>query len=465
MVWTILLVEDERSVREAFALRLQDAGYTVQVAASGEEALAALQTTEPDVMVLDLVMPHLSGLEVLARARQIAPDLPVIVLTARGTVKDAVEAMRLGAYDFIAKSIEMEDLLLALRRATELLALTRRMRLQNGQESERYALDHVIAASPAMQDLMRQVREVARSDQVTVLLQGETGTGKQFTARVIHYNSPRASRPYVEVDCPAIPRELFESELFGHEKGAFTGAVGRKCGLIELAEGGTVLFDEIGDLPLGLQTKLLRVIEERSLRRVGATTTTPIDVRFMAATNRDLKAAVAKGEFREDLYFRLNVVTLKVPALRERREDIIPLAEQFLVRSALALRKPVRALSPTARDLLQAYDFPGNVRELSNLIERAVMFCSGSSVEPAHFPADLLAGAPPASVSPAAGSDPPPGADPLCVELRFRVGEQSLADLQDRIIQEVLARAGGNKTLAAKYLGITRWTLDRRRRP
>ncbi len=465
MTWTILLVEDERSVREAFALRLQDAGYTVQVAASGEEALAALQATEPDVMVLDLVMPHLSGLEVLARARQLAPDLPVIVLTARGTVKDAVEAMRLGAYDFIAKSIEMEDLLLALRRATELLALTRRMRLQNGQESERYALEHVIATSPAMQELMRQVREVARSDQVTVLLQGETGTGKQFTARVIHYNSPRASRPYVEVDCPAIPRELFESELFGYERGAFTGAAGRKCGLLELAEGGTVLFDEIGDLPLGLQTKLLRVIEERSLRRVGATTTTPIDVRFMAATNRDLKAAVAKGEFREDLYFRLNVVTLKVPALRERRADIIPLAEQFLVRSALALRKPVRALSPRARDLLYAYDFPGNVRELSNLIERAVMFCSGASLEPSHFPADLLAGAPPAAVAPAAGTDPPPGADPLCVELRFRVGEQSLADLQDRIIQEVLARAGGNKTLAAKYLGITRWTLDRRRRP
>jgi two-component system response regulator AtoC len=465
MAWRVLLVEDERSVREAFALRLSDIGYLVETAASGEEAWASLQQTMPDVIVLDLVMPQMSGLEVLARVRQLDPDIPVIMLTARGTVKDAVEAMRLGAFDFIAKSIELDDLVLALRRATEMLALARRVKLQSGQEAQRYTIEAVVAYSPAMQALMHQVREMARNDRVTVLLQGETGTGKQFTGRVIHYNSARAANPYVEVECPAIPRELFESELFGHEKGSFTGAGGRKCGLIELAEGGTVLFDEIGDLPLTLQAKLLRVLEERTLRRVGGTGTMPVNVRFMAATNRDLKDAVAKGEFREDLYFRLNVVTLTVPPLRERPEDIIPLAEQFLLRSALALKKPVRTIGDSARCLLQAYRFPGNVRELSNLIERAVIFCRGATLEVSYFPSDLedvgqpagaLVGMPPVSDV----RNP----DPLMVHLSFRLGDRPLSDLEDDLIQEALKRTGGNKTLAAKYLGITRWMLDRRRK-
>jgi two-component system response regulator AtoC len=467
MAWRVLLVEDERSVREAFALRLSDAGYVVQTAASGEEALASFQQTMPDVIVLDLVMPQMSGLEVLGRVRQLDQDIPVIMLTARGTVSDAVEAMRLGAFDFIAKSIELDDLLLSLRRATEMLALARRVKLQSGQDAARYAIEAVIAHSPVMQALMHQVREVARNDRVTVLLQGETGTGKQFTGRVIHYNSPRAAQPYVEVDCPAIPRELFESELFGHEKGSFTGAAGRKCGLLELAEGGTVLFDEIGDLPLVLQAKLLRVIEERTLRRVGGTETIPVDVRFMAATNRDLKDAAAKGEFREDLYYRLNVVTLSVPPLRDRPEDIIPLAEQFVARSALALKKPVRVLADSAKQLLQAYRFPGNVRELSNLIERAVIFCNGPSLDVAYFPSELSSprSAPPPVEKAARSSNFLPGAsNPMRVDLSFTVGEQSLNDLEDLIIERVLERTNGNKTLAAKYLGITRWMLDRRRK-
>ncbi len=464
MAWTILLVEDERSVREASALRLTDLGFVVHTAASGEEALAALRTTSPDVLVLDLVMPQMSGLDVLARVRQAEPDMPIILLTARGTVKDAVEAMRLGAFDFVAKSIDMDDLLLAIRRATEFLTLSRRVRLQVGQEAERYAVEGVIAHSRAMQTLLGQIREVARNERVTVLLQGETGTGKQFLGRVLHYNSPRAGKAYVEVDCPAIPRDLFESELFGHEKGSFTGAAWRKPGLIHLADGGTLLFDEIGDLPLGLQAKLLRVIEERSLRRVGGTATIPVDVRFMAATNRDLKEAVAKGEFREDLYFRLNVVTLTVPPLRDRPEDILPLAEHSLLRAALALKKPVRAMDESARQLLQGYRFPGNVRELNNLMERAVLFCAGPTLEAAHFPADLHGGE--ARVGSTTSGEIPKlqSADPKRIHLSFRVGDQSLADLQDQIITEVLERTGGNKTLAAKYLGITRWMLDRRRK-
>ena len=283
--------------------------------------------------------------------------------------------------------------------------------------------------------------------------------------RVIHFNSPRADKPCTELDCPSIPRELFESELFGHEKGSFTGAVGRKCGLIELAEGGTVLFDEIGDLPLPLQAKLLRMLEERTLRRVGGSATIPVDVRFMAATNRDLKEAVAKGEFREDLYFRLNVVTLTVPPLRERREDIIPLTEQFLARSAIALKKPVRTLGESAQALLRQYHFPGNVRELSNLIERAVLFCQGSTLEAANFPVDIQEAPPPFRAKPTGDLPPTAGiSDPMTTQITFRVGEQTLSDLEDRIIAEVLRRSDGNKTLAAKHLGITRWTLDRRRK-
>jgi two-component system response regulator AtoC len=464
MTWQLLLVEDEASVREAFALRLADQGYAVQTAGSGEECLTLLKFFEPDILVLDLVMPNLSGLDVLAQVKQTTPNLLVILLTARGTVKDAAEATKLGAFDFVAKSIDMEDLHHALTRATQLLTLQRQVQLQSGQDAQRYALDRVIARSPATQAFMSQVRELTKNDRVTVLLQGETGTGKQYMSRVIHYNGARGHKPCIEVDCPSIPRELFESELFGHEKGSFTGAAGRKSGLIELAEDGTVLFDEIGDLPLPLQAKLLRVIEERTLRRVGGSTTIPVDVRFMAATNRNLKEAVAKGEFREDLYFRLNVVTLTVPPLRERQEDIIPLAEQFLTRSALSLRKPVRRLGDSANALLREYNFPGNVRELSNLMERAVLFCPGDTLESANFPSDIQ-GPPP---RPAGGtghsSDTIAPSDPSQIHVSFHLGE-SLADLEDRVINEVLRHSGGNKSMAAKHLGITRWMLDRRRKP
>ena len=466
MTWQVLLVEDEPSVREAFALRLSDQGYVVQTADSGEEALGLLRSFEPDILVLDLVMPNLSGLDVLARVKQTWPQLLVILLTARGTVKDAVEATKLGAFDFVAKSIDMEDLQHALRRATELLTLQRQVQLQSGHEAYRYSLDHVIAKSPATQTFLSQIREIAKNDRVTVLLQGETGTGKQYMGRVIHYNGARAQKPCVEVDCPSIPRELFESELFGHEKGSFTGATGRKTGLIELAEGGTVLFDEIGDLPLPLQAKLLRVIEERTFRRIGGSTSTPIDVRFMAATNRDLKEAVAKGEFREDLYFRLNVVTLTVPPLRERREDIVLLAQQFMAQSAMALKKPVRQMADSAKTTLLQYEFPGNIRELRNLIERAVLFCPGETLEAIHFPSDIQSGSRPSSsqesATPTVISQPP---DPLHIHISFRLGEHSLADLEDRIITEVLQRSEGNKTQAAKHLGITRWMLERRRKP
>jgi two-component system, NtrC family, response regulator AtoC len=464
MVWTILLVEDQQSVREAYTLHLTNLGYVVHPAASGEEAMALLDSTTPDLMVLDLVMPHMSGLEILAKVRQAGKDLPVIMLTARGTVRDAVEAMRLGAYDFVAKTIDMEDLQLALKRVTEFLAITRQVQVQSTRESERYALNSVIAESVIMKPFMQQVQELTRNEQISVLLQGETGTGKQFMGRVIHFNSSRARKPYIEIDCPAIPHDLFESELFGHEKGAFTGATARKCGLIELGDGGTILFDEIGDLPLLLQSKLLKVLEDRRLRRIGGQNPIAIDVRFMAATNRNLREAVAKGEFREDLYFRLNVIKLTVPPLRERPEDIIPLAERLLVQYALALKKPCRTLGESAKLLLQHYGFPGNVRELSNLMERAVLFCQGSIIEATHFPSDLKETAGPGfQESGKHSQSPSPLEDSNQISLSFRVGAHTLAEIEDTVIQQVLAHCEGNKTLAAKQLGITRWMLDRRR--
>jgi len=311
---------------------------------------------------------------------------------------------------------------------------------------------------------MQEVQELTKNEQVTVLLQGETGTGKQFMGRVIHFNSSRAQKPYIEIDCPAIPHDLFESELFGHEKGSFTGATGRKCGLIEMGDGGTILFDEIGDLPLILQSKLLKVLEDRRLRRIGGQNPIPVDVRFMAATNRNLQEAVTRGEFREDLYFRLNVVKLTVPPLRKRPEDIIPLAERLLVQYAIALKKPVRTLGNSAKFLLQDYAFPGNVRELSNLMERAVLFCQGSTIEGSHFPSDLKEACG-TRLQESGGNAQPPSSldDSNQISLSFRVGEQTLTEIEDSVIQQVLAHCEGNKTLAAKQLGITRWMLDRRR--
>ena len=454
---SILLVEDEPLIREAFALRLSERGYQVTTATSAEEGLAALRTSPPDILLLDIVMPGMSGLDLLREIRASELDIPVILLTARGTVKDAVEAMRLGAFDFVAKNIDMDELFLSVSNAVRFLALSREARYWTSRESGRYSLDRMIAESPAGASLRDQVAGLVENDRVTVLLQGETGTGKEYVAKVLHYNGPSGDRPFIEVDCPAIPSELFESELFGYEKGSFTGATGRRIGLVELAEGGTVLLDEIGDLPLPLQAKLLRVIEERTIRRVGGGAPFPVNVRFMAATHRDLRVAVKEGRFREDLFYRLNVVTLAIPPLRERVGDIVPLAERFLHLSAQTFRKKILRLSPAAQKLLKGYSFPGNIRELSNLVERAVLFCSGTQLEPGHFPSDLRS--PAHEPLPVAIPDDP---DPRTLLLPFRMGEDTLDGVERRLIADILARSGGNKTRAAQALGISRWALDRR---
>ncbi|BAM06486.1 sigma-54-dependent transcriptional regulator [Leptospirillum ferrooxidans] len=458
MIANILFIEDEPSIREAFSIKLSEKGYLVQTARNGEEGIGMLKKFNPDILILDMVMAGMSGLDVLKEVRSQDSEIPVVVLTARGTVKDAVEAMRLGAFDFVTKSIDMDELLLSLANATRFLSLSREARYWTGKESERYALEHMVAESETSLHLKKQVRDLASNDQVTVLLQGETGSGKEYVSKVLHYNGPLGNRPFIEVDCPAIPSELFESELFGYEKGSFTGASGKKVGLIELADGGTVLLDEIGDLPLPLQAKLLRVIEERTIRRVGGGAQFPVNVRFMAATHRDLRQAVKNGTFREDLFYRLNVVVLPIPPLRERRKDIIPISEKFLYKSAQIFRKKIHRISPSAKQLLISYDFPGNIRELSNLIERAVLYCSGTQLECEHFPAELQCKK---NIS---GEDKSSEkhSDQQELAIPFRIGADSLESHERELIAKVLAHSNGKKTMAAKFLGISRWALDRR---
>src|SRR6185295_13359099 len=312
-----------------------------------------------------------------------------IILTAYGTVQDAVEAMKLGAYDFLIKTIDLESLDPVIDRALELLTLRQRIQFETEHDGDQYALSNLIALSSPMQQLMAQIRDVAMNPRATVLLLGETGTGKEFIARVLHHNGPRSGGPFIGVNCTAIPRELFESELFGYERGAFTGASQRKLGLLEQAEAGTLFLDEIGDLDLAMQAKLLRVLQERSFRRLGGTDDISVDFRLLAASNRDLKKEIGRGTFREDLFYRLNVVTLDLPPLRTRTEDIIPLCMRTLVRFGRECGKDLIDIEPEAKDILERYPYPGNIRELQNIIERATIFCHGKTLTISCLPREL----------------------------------------------------------------------------
>ena len=325
---TIFVTDDEPAIRSAITKRLSRRQHRVSGFDSGEALVTGLEREVPDIILLDLKMPGMSGLETLKAVRPTSPQSLVIMLTAYGTVQDAVEAMKLGAYDFVIKTVDLEELDQVVDRALELLALRRRLSYQTERENDQFAMNNLIAHSGAMQNLVAQIREVALNPKSSVLLLGETGTGKEFIARVLHHNGGRALGPFIGVNCTAIPRELFESELFGYERGAFTGAHQRKLGLLDRAESGTLFLDEIGDLDPSMQAKLLRVLQERTFRRLGGTEDIAVDFRLIAATNRDLKKEVGRGAFREDLYFRLNVVTFELPPLRKRVEDIIPLAMQ-----------------------------------------------------------------------------------------------------------------------------------------
>jgi two-component system response regulator AtoC len=452
---TIFVTDDEQAIRSAMVKRLTRRQHLVRAFESGNVLLDAIETDTPDLVLLDLKMPGLSGIETLKKIREKSPQSMVIMLTAYGTVQDAVDAMKLGAYDFIIKTVDLESVDSVVDRALELLSLRRRVFFEMEHAEHQYALSNLVAYSASMQHLMSQVRDVADNPKSTVLLLGETGTGKEFLARVIHHNSSRASAPFIGVNCTAIPRELFESELFGYERGAFTGASQRKFGLLERAEGGTLFLDEIGDLDQSMQAKLLRVLQERTFRRLGGTDDIAVDFRLIAATNRDLKKDVPRGTFREDLFYRLNVVSFELPPLRKRTEDIIPLCMKALVRYGKEFGKDVLDLEPEAEAVLQRYAYPGNIRELQNIIERAMIFCHGKTLTVNCLPQELREPLRAAAVTTTQGKEP-------VLRVEMPLGKQSLAQIEQAIIEEVTRLSGYNKSLAAKYLGLTRFALDRR---
>jgi len=433
---TVLIADDERNIRSSLSDAFQLEGYDVVTAEDGEQAIAAVERGQVDLLLLDLQMPKLDGLQALRRLRELRYEQPAIFLTAHGTIEKAVEAVRLGAFDFIEKPPPREKILLCAKNALRQVDLEEENRELRGRSD--LEID-MIGSSPVMQQLYEQIGRAAPT-QARVLILGENGTGKELIARALHRNSPRAGRAFVRVNCAAIPRELFESELFGHERGAFTGATARRKGKFIRAHGGTLFLDEVGEIPLELQPKILRAIETGEVEPVGADRDVRVDVRVLAATNRDLERAVTEGQFRQDLFYRMQVVTLRAPALRDRKSDIPALAERFLRSACEENGLPQRTLTPDAKERLLQHDYPGNVRELRNLIERIVILTAERDVS-----ADAVDRCLPrvrASV-----------VDPLALRGTLR---ETLEDVERRILVRTLESLNWRMTEAANALGLER---------
>jgi two-component system, NtrC family, response regulator AtoC len=428
----ILVVDDEPSNRNILRQELIHKGYLVETANNGREALRKIESVGPDLLILDYMMPDLSGLEVLKELRKRENDTPVVMITAYGTMERAVEAMKEGAYDFITRPFEPDHIALVVRKALERQRLKRGVEILSEEVEERYRL--VVGESAAMKQAVDLAKKAAGSN-ATVLLLGESGTGKEIFARAIHNWSEKKDRPFIAINSMGLSKELLESELFGHEQGAFTRAHQRKKGKLELAHGGTAFFDEIGDISPELQAKLLRFLQEREFERVGGVAAIFVDVRVIAATNRNLEAALEKGLFREDLYHRLNVVPVSLPPLRDRKEDIPVLSQYFLRKYSVAARRNVSEISTQALEKITAYNWPGNVRELANVIERAVVLGSGPTVTVEDLPSRI------AAEKPAAASD----------TLSYREG---LTAARKELVLKALSRTQGNRAAAAKILGL-----------
>ncbi len=443
----ILLVEDKDSLREMLRLTLETAGYTVNEAADARQAAQEINRQPHKLVLTDLRMPHGSGLDVLRAAKAADPDVPVVVMTAFGSIDEAVQAMKDGAQDFLQKPVDSHHLLLIVGRALEQQRLRTENILLRDEWSKRYGFPKIIGVSEALERSVAAVQRVAQTE-ATVLLLGESGTGKELFARAVHHLSGRRTGPFVAINCAAIPETLIENELFGHEKGAFTGAADRRLGKFELANGGTIFLDEIGELPLAVQGKLLRAIEERMVDRIGGRAPLPIDVRVVAATNRDLKSAADAGTFRSDLYFRLAVFPLEIPPLRERGGDVLLLAEHFGVKFGKELRGRPYVFSHAAFDAIERYHWPGNVRELQNAIERACILADSSTLEPA----DLGLGPRNASAAPVDDQWDLSGSLTEATDRAIRTIELAK-------IREELAASEGNRTRAAEALGISYKTL------
>ena len=440
----LLVVDDDAESCEVVAEALRGEGYTVATAKGGRAALTLTKEHGYDVIVSDIRMPDLDGMDLLRGLRKAVPDASVILMTAFGGVEAALEAIKEGAYDYVSKPLNLDELLLTVRRAIEQRRLVHESQRFRQSLEHRYHLENIIGVSPRMLDVFKLIARVAAT-RSTVLITGESGTGKQVVARALHFNGPRAAGPFVTIDCAGLAETLLESELFGHVRGAFTGAVATRRGLFETGHGGTVFLDEVGDIGPNIQAKLLRVLELQEIKPVGGNESIRIDVRLIAATNKDLRTEVQAGRFREDLFYRLNVVSIQLPPLRERREDIPALAHHFLQRYSVANGKAIGEIAPESMTRLEAYSWPGNGRELENAIERAVAVGS----HPILLPDDL----PPYLVPPAASS--PAG------ETRSSVALVSLEALTRQHIAHVLAATGGNKKRAAEILGVDRRTLYR----
>jgi two-component system response regulator AtoC len=435
----ILLVDDEKPLRDLMVPFLKELGHEVQSAASLLEGLEKLEKFKPDTVLLDVYLPDGTGLDFLKRTGHLSAEISVVMITATVDVKVAVEAVKQGAEDYLAKPLNLEELETILKGIEEKRGLKREVAALKSFQKELYQKDYLFLSDPAMQKVYQQIDQVAGQSRVTVLILGETGTGKEHVAKLIHVLSPRNAGPFLELHCGAMPENLLESELFGYEPGAFTDARKSKPGLFEVAHGGTVFLDEVGEMPLTLQTKLLKVLEQKTLRRLGSTREIRIDVRIVAATNRDLKQEVQTGRFRADLFYRLNVATIFLPPLRSRPEDIRGLARFFFKELSALFNKPLKPLSRNWLDTLVAYAWPGNVRELKNVIERAVLYAQGAELTMKDLPPELI---------PSRGVPAP---------VPTFVLSQDEAEKEN--IRKVLAAYEGNKTQAAKQLGVSRTTL------
>jgi DNA-binding NtrC family response regulator len=438
----ILVVDDEHLIRWSLEQNLKKQGYEVTTAGSGEDALRILQEETPDLMLLDIQLPGMNGMEVLERVKDLEEDVIVIMVTALGVLETAVNAMRLGAYDYINKPFNLDELAIIIKKALETRELKREVAQLRAVQPKRFSIDGIIGASGDLQHVLTMVRKIAMSDAGTVLVQGESGTGKELIAKAIHYEGSRADKPFMAINCAAVPETLLESELLGHEKGAFTDAKSQKKGLFEMAHGGTVFLDEIGDMPMPIQAKLLRVLEDRTFRRVGGVKDIHVDIRIVSATNRDLLQAIEEKTFRNDLYYRLQVIPIFLPPLRERRDDILLLARHFIESFNREFGKDVQRISAEAEKVLVDYDWPGNIRELRNVIERAVILENDETMEYEHLPRELVS----RSV-PAAG-----GGDPLIFNLP--PDGIDIEDVERELIRQALESSDGNQSKAAKKLNL-----------
>jgi len=437
----VLVVDDERSMRELLAIMLRQAGHDVTVADGGEAAIKALKSDTFDLVITDLRMREVNGLAVLRAAKEQSPQTVVLVITAFASTETAVEAMKLGAYDYLTKPFKVDEIKLTIANALERKRLQDENQALKRQLRRERGFENFLGKSPQMLDIFETIRKAADSVS-TVLITGESGTGKELVARAIHEESPRRNGPFVSINCGAVPETLMESELFGHVKGAFTGAVANTVGLFSAAAGGTLFLDEVTEVPSSVQVKLLRAIQEREIRRVGDTRDIKVDVRLIAASNREVAKAVADGVLREDLFYRLNVIPIHLPPLRERREDIPLLVAHFVRRLSAELGRPVRSVTPEALAILETYRWPGNVRELENVIERALVLGSGDRLDAPGLPPDLRR---PRDVQDVAVEIPEDGLDL----------EATLSQIEHRYIQTALARTGGVQTRAAELLRVS----------